>query len=164
MGDEHDLRRFVDAQESGGTYAQALEELRAGRKTTHWIWFVFPQIAGLGRSETARAYAIASVEEARAYLEHPLLGPRLRESSQALLDLEGGSARGILGEVDAAKLRSSMTLFAHAARTSSSSSGCWTGTTRASATRRPSAGSDRRRGLASPARARAGAGGPRPSA
>jgi uncharacterized protein (DUF1810 family) len=115
MSDKHDLRRFVEAQETSGTYAQALEELRAGRKTTHWIWFVFPQISGLGKSETARTYAIGSVEEARAYLEHPLLGPRLRESSQALLDLESGSARGILGEVDATKLRSSMTLFAHAA-------------------------------------------------
>jgi uncharacterized protein (DUF1810 family) len=115
MSDEHDLRRFVDAQESAGIYAQALEELRAGRKTTHWIWFVFPQVAGLGQSEMARTYAIGSIEEARAYLQHPLLGPRLRESAQALLDLEGRSARGILGEVDAKKLRSSMTLFAHAA-------------------------------------------------
>jgi uncharacterized protein (DUF1810 family) len=83
MSDEHDLQRFVDAQEDSGTYAEALEELRAVRKTTHWIWYVFPQIAGLGKSETARTYAIGSLEEARAYLEHPLLGPRLRESSQA---------------------------------------------------------------------------------
>lgn len=115
MSDEHDLRRFVEAQEGSDTYERALEELRAGRKTTHWIWFVFPQIAGLGQSEMARTYAIGSVEEARAYLEHPLLGSRLRESSQALLDLDRGSAREILGEVDATKLRSSMTLFAHAA-------------------------------------------------
>jgi uncharacterized protein (DUF1810 family) len=114
-GDPHDLRRFVDAQERSGMYAQALAELRAGQKTTHWIWFVFPQIAGLGRSETARFFALDSLEEAQAYLEHPLLGPRLRECCRALLDVGGKSAREVLGEVDAAKLRSSMTLFARAA-------------------------------------------------
>jgi uncharacterized protein (DUF1810 family) len=113
--DPHDLQRFVDAQEREGTYAQALTELRAGRKTTHWIWFVFPQIAGLGSSETARLFAIDSLEEAKAYLEHPILGPRLCECSQALLDITGRSAREILGETDATKLRSSMTLFANAA-------------------------------------------------
>jgi uncharacterized protein (DUF1810 family) len=113
--DAHDLQRFVDAQEREGTYAQALEELRAGQKTTHWIWFVFPQIAGLGRSETARFFAIDSVQEARAYLEHPLLGPRLRECTRALLAVDGKSAREILGETDATKLRSSLTLFSHAA-------------------------------------------------
>jgi uncharacterized protein (DUF1810 family) len=113
--DPHDLQRFVDAQERDGTYEQALSELRAGQKTTHWVWFVFPQIAGLGKSETARAFAIDSLEEARAYLDHPLLGPRLRESAQALLEVEGKSAPEILGETDATKLRSSMTLFALAA-------------------------------------------------
>jgi uncharacterized protein (DUF1810 family) len=113
--DPHDLQRFVDAQERGGSYRRALEELRAGRKTSHWMWFVFPQIAGLGRSEMARAFAIGSPEEARDYLEHPVLGARLRECAQALLDLDTGSAREIFGEVDALKLRSSMTLFARAA-------------------------------------------------
>jgi uncharacterized protein (DUF1810 family) len=113
--DPHDLQRFVDAQDRGGTYQRALAELRAGRKESHWMWFVFPQIAGLGRSETARRYAISSLEEARAYLEHPKLGPRLRECAQALLDVDRRSAREILGEVDALKLRSSMTLFARAA-------------------------------------------------
>jgi uncharacterized protein (DUF1810 family) len=113
--DPHDLRRFVDAQEREGTYSRALEELRAGRKTSHWVWFVFPQIAGLGRSATARLFAIDSLEEAKAYLGHPVLGARLRESSQALLEVSGRSAREILGETDATKLRSSMTLFAAAA-------------------------------------------------
>jgi uncharacterized protein (DUF1810 family) len=114
--DPHDLQRFVAAQDRGRTYERALRELRAGRKTSHWMWFVFPQIAGLGRSETARAYAIASLEEARAYLAHPVLGPRLREAAQALADLPGErDARSGLGEIDALKLRSSMTLFAAAA-------------------------------------------------
>jgi uncharacterized protein (DUF1810 family) len=113
--DPHGLQRFLDAQERAGTYEQALEELRAGQKTTHWIWFVFPQIAGLGRSATARLFAIDSLAEAEAYARHPLLGPRLRECSQALLGVSGRSAREILGETDATKLRSSMTLFAAAA-------------------------------------------------
>ena len=111
-----DLARFTRAQDAGGTYERALAELRAGRKTSHWMWFVFPQITGLGRSPTARTYAIASLQEARAYLEHPVLGPRLVECAQALADLEGGaSAERILGATDAMKLRSSMTLFARAA-------------------------------------------------
>jgi uncharacterized protein (DUF1810 family) len=109
------LHRFVDAQDAGGTYAAALSELRAGRKTSHWMWFVFPQIAGLGRSPTAQTYALASLEEARAYLEHPVLGPRLLEATRALLGVQGRTAREILGEIDAIKLRSSMTLFARAA-------------------------------------------------
>lgn len=113
-GDPHRLQRFVDAQEQGGIYRQALAELRAGRKATHWIWFVFPQIAGLGTSPMAREYAIGSLEEARAYLGHPLLGPRLRECADVLLELEGRSAPEILGEIDAVKLCSSMTLFAAA--------------------------------------------------
>jgi uncharacterized protein (DUF1810 family) len=111
-----DLQRFVDAQDRGGTYEQALRELRAGRKTSHWMWFVFPQIEGLGSSPTARRYAIASLEEARAYLAHATLGPRLLESARALADLDGEpSAQDVLGHVDALKLRSSMTLFARAA-------------------------------------------------
>ena len=115
IDDPHDLQRFVNAQDSGATYGRALAELRAGRKTTHWIWFVFPQLAGLGHSEMSRRYAISSLEEATAYLEHPLLGPRLRECAAALLRHSDLSAREILGPVDALKLRSSMTLFARAA-------------------------------------------------
>lgn len=103
------LDRFVEAQ--AGVWAQALAELKAGRKTSHWMWFVFPQIAGLGRSETARFYAIADVAEARAYLAHPLLGARLRETAAALLAHRGRSAEAMLGGIDAVKLRSSMTLF-----------------------------------------------------
>ena len=108
-----DLERFVAAQ--APVYAQALTELKLGRKASHWMWFVFPQLAGLGRSPTARYYGIASADEARAYLAHPLLGPRLRESSEALLAHRGRSAESILGPVDALKLRSSMTLFEAAA-------------------------------------------------
>jgi uncharacterized protein (DUF1810 family) len=109
-----DLQRFVEAQERDGTYARALAELRAGRKATHWMWFVFPQIAGLGQSAMSRTYAIASLAEARAYLEHPLLGPRLRKCATALLAHNDKSAATILGEIDAVKLSSSMTLFARA--------------------------------------------------
>jgi uncharacterized protein (DUF1810 family) len=113
---EHErLQRFVAAQDSGDTYEQALAELRAGRKTSHWMWFVFPQLSGLGQSEMSRRYAIASADEARAYVEHPVLGPRLIECAEALLDHEGTSAETILGAIDAVKLRSSMTLFAAAA-------------------------------------------------
>jgi uncharacterized protein (DUF1810 family) len=107
-----DLDRFVRAQDDGGTYDRALAELRAGRKATHWMWFVFPQVAGLGHSPTAQAYAIADLAEARAYLAHDVLGPRLRACCRALLDLGDVSAKQVLGEVDAMKLRSSMTLFA----------------------------------------------------
>lgn len=112
--DPYRLQRFVDAQERGGIYERALAELRAGRKTSHWIWFVFPQIAGLGHSPMAREYAIASLAEARAYLAHPVLGPRLQECAAALLPHAGTPAVAILGEVDAIKLRSSITLFARA--------------------------------------------------
>jgi uncharacterized protein (DUF1810 family) len=112
--DPFDLERFLAAQDEGGTYARALAELRAGRKTSHWMWFVFPQEAGLGQSAMSRRYAIGSLDEARAYLAHPLLGARLRECAAALLAVEGRSAVAILGEVDALKLRSSMTLFAAA--------------------------------------------------
>jgi len=111
----YDLERFVAAQDARGTYASALAELRSGRKTGHWMWFVFPQITGLGRTEMSRRYAISSLEEARAYLAHPMLGERLRECARVLLELNGGTADDVLGPVDAMKLRSSMTLFARAA-------------------------------------------------
>ena len=106
---DHDLDRFVAAQD--GVYTQALAELRRGAKTSHWMWFVFPQVAGLGHSSTARHYALAGLEEARDYLAHPVLGPRLRESCEALLGAPAGSASEVLGSVDAMKLRSSVTLF-----------------------------------------------------
>ena len=107
-----DLECFVRAQDDAGTYEQALAELRAGRKTSHWMWFVLPQLAGLGRSAMAQRYALASVEEARAYLEHPVLGARLRQCATVLLELPTGTtATSVFGGVDATKLRSSMTLF-----------------------------------------------------
>jgi uncharacterized protein (DUF1810 family) len=109
--DMRDLERFVRAQDSGGTYASALSELRAGAKRGHWMWFVLPQLSGLGRSETARAYAVSGLAEARAYLRHPVLGPRLRECADALDALDTDDPVRVLGPVDAAKLRSSMTLF-----------------------------------------------------
>ena len=112
--DPYDLERFLAAQDARGTYASAVAELRAGRKTGHWMWFVFPQIAGLGLSETSRRYAISSIDEARAYLAHPILGKRIEECARTLTELTGESARDIFGPVDATKLRSSMTLFAHA--------------------------------------------------
>jgi uncharacterized protein (DUF1810 family) len=115
MADPHELRRFIRAQDEGATYERAVAELRAGRKTSHWMWFVFPQIAGLGRSPMAQRYAIATLDEARAYLAHPLLGPRLLDCARILTELTGRTAREVLGETDAMKLRSSMTLFAHAA-------------------------------------------------
>jgi uncharacterized protein (DUF1810 family) len=108
-----DLERFVRAQDERGTYDRALAELRAGRKTGHWMWFVFPQVAGLGRSPTAQAYAIADLAEAGAYVDHDVLGPRLLECCRALLDLDDDlTAERVLGGTDAMKLRSSMTLFA----------------------------------------------------
>jgi uncharacterized protein (DUF1810 family) len=112
---DFDLERFVRAQDEGGTYARALAELRRGRKVSHWMWFVFPQLAGLGRSGTARFYAIRSLAEAEAYLAHPVLGHRLRESCTVLTGLPAASAEEVFGGVDAVKLRSSMTLFARAA-------------------------------------------------
>jgi uncharacterized protein (DUF1810 family) len=112
--DPFGLRRFVTAQDSGGTYERAADELRAGRKASHWMWFVFPQIAGLGHSPTARTYAITSLAEARAYLAHPVLGPRLAECAAILTGLSGRTAEQVFGEVDALKLRSSMTLFMRA--------------------------------------------------
>jgi uncharacterized protein (DUF1810 family) len=115
MEDPYDLQRFVTAQDSGGVYQQAVEELRRGRKTSHWMWFVFPQIAGLGQSQTSKVYAISSLAEARAYLDHPELGSRLRECAEILTTDQGRTAEQILGGIDAMKLRSSMTLFMHAA-------------------------------------------------
>jgi uncharacterized protein (DUF1810 family) len=109
-----DLQRFLDAQDAGGTYEHALAELVAGRKTSHWIWFVFPQIGGLGQSEMSRRYAIVSLDEARAYAAHPVLGERLRDCARALLRHRDRAAEEILGGIDAIKLRSSMTLFAAA--------------------------------------------------
>jgi uncharacterized protein (DUF1810 family) len=106
---DHDLERFVVAQTHA--YDRALEELRRGCKTGHWIWFVFPQVAGLGRSGMSQQYAIASLDEARAYLAHPVLGPRLRECARAVLASTDRTAEQILGPLDALKLRSSMTLF-----------------------------------------------------
>ena len=114
MSDEFDLQRFVDAQEAGDTYTQALEELRSGRKRSHWMWFVFPQIAGLGFSPTSQHFAISGLAEARAYLAHPIVGPRLAECARVLLGLEAADAHRIFGSVDAQKLQSSMTLFAAA--------------------------------------------------
>jgi len=115
MSDPYDLQRFVDAQDRGGTYDGALAELRDGRKTSHWMWFVFPQIAGLGSSPMAQRYAISSLDEARAYLAHPVLGDRLRESTRALTGLDTRSPDEVLGGIYAMKLRSSMTLFMRAA-------------------------------------------------
>jgi uncharacterized protein (DUF1810 family) len=111
MNDPFGLRRFVDAQNADGTYERALSELRHGRKLSHWMWFVFPQIAGLGHSEMSRRYALSSLEEARAYLAHPVLGSRLRECCSVLASTRGRTAEEIFGRIDAVKLRSSMTLF-----------------------------------------------------
>jgi uncharacterized protein (DUF1810 family) len=108
--DPHDLNRFVRAQEQD--YARALAEIRSGRKRTHWMWYIFPQLDGLGFSATARRYAIRSLDEARAYLEHPVLGPRLVECAEAVLAVQGRSVREIFGTPDDLKLRSCATLFA----------------------------------------------------
>jgi uncharacterized protein (DUF1810 family) len=113
VADPFDLARFVAAQD--GVYPAALAELKRGHKTSHWMWFVFPQLRGLGRSATALHFGIASLAEARAYLAHPLLGARLIEATTAVREAPGSSAEAILGAVDALKLRSSMTLFAAAA-------------------------------------------------
>ena len=113
--DDFDLQRFVTAQDAGGTYDRALAELRAGRKTSHWMWFVLPQVSGLGRSSTAQRYGLDGVAEARAYLTHPVLGPRLLECTAVIAGLPGADPVQLLGAVDAVKLRSCMTLFAAAA-------------------------------------------------
>ena len=109
----YDLERFVTAQNQGGTYDRALAELRRDRKTSHWMWFVFPQIAGLGMSATSQHYAIGSLDEARAYLAHPVLGPRLTACSRVVAD-SSASAGQIFGGIDGQKLRSAMTLFGRA--------------------------------------------------
>lgn len=106
---QHDLQRFIDAQQS--VYQQALSEITKGRKQSHWIWFIFPQMKGLGSSSNAQYYGIGSLEEANAYLAHPLLGARLIEISKALLNLPHKNARAVMGSPDDQKLRSSMTLF-----------------------------------------------------
>lgn len=111
--DPFHLSRFVQAQE--GIYDRALAEIRSGRKRSHWMWFVFPQYAGLGFSSMSQEYAIKSIEEARAYLNHPVLGPRIVECAQGVLGVEGRSAHEIFGSPDDMKLRSSATLFAHVA-------------------------------------------------
>lgn len=111
--DPFDLERFVAAQDDG-VYEEARDELRRGRKTTHWIWFVFPQIAGLGQSSTSRRFAISSLDEACAYLLHPVLGRRLVECAEIVAGTRGRTAEQIFGGVDAVKLRSSMTLFLRA--------------------------------------------------
>jgi uncharacterized protein (DUF1810 family) len=109
----YDLERFLDAKEP--VYDRVLDEIRSGRKVSHWMWFIFPQVAGLGSSSVSQRYAIASLDEARAYLAHPVLGARLRECTGLLLEGAGGSAEAIFGPIDARKLRSSMTLFQRAA-------------------------------------------------
>ncbi len=113
--DPFELARFLEAQDDAGTYERAVAELRAGRKRSHWMWFVFPQLAGLGQSAMSRRYAIASLQEARAYVEHTVLGLRLLECTSIVASLAGASAQDVFGSIDAIKLRSSMTLFAHVA-------------------------------------------------
>ena len=115
VNDSFELHRFVDTQDAGGAYASAVSELRDGRKLSHWMWFIFPQIAGLGRSPTAQRFAISGMPEAQAFRAHPVLGPRLVECARILANLPGTDAATILGPVDAQKLRSSMTLFARTA-------------------------------------------------
>lgn len=109
MAGTHDLSRFVEAQE--GIYAAALAEIGRGKKRSHWMWFIFPQLAGLGRSSTAQLYAIQSADEARAYLAHPVLGVRYRECVAAVQDLAASDPVAVFGSIDAVKLRSSLTLF-----------------------------------------------------
>jgi uncharacterized protein (DUF1810 family) len=112
VNDPYNLQRFVDAQ--NGVYDQVRSELQAGRKRGHWMWFIFPQVAGLGRSHMAELFAIASKDEAAAYLDHPILGPRLRECTELVTQVEGRTLEQILGNPDNLKFRSSMTLFAQA--------------------------------------------------
>ena len=113
MDDPYDLQRFVEAQEP--VYARVCAELRRGRKASHWMWFMFPQIRGLGHSPMAQKYAISSLAEAKAYLDHPVLGPRLRQCTQLVVDVAGRTASEIFGYPDDIKFRSSMTLFSRAA-------------------------------------------------
>ena len=138
------LERFVAAQDRGGTYEAALAELRSGRKQSHWMWFVFPQIAGLGRSDTARFYSLSGLDEARDYLAHPVLGPRLIECAKALLSLSGSDPAAVMGATDSQKLRSSMTLFPTPPTTQAGrpSRRCSTSSTRAPRTTPHSVGYD----------------------
>jgi uncharacterized protein (DUF1810 family) len=115
LTDPYDLERFVRAQDDHGTYDDAVAELRRGQKSSHWMWFVFPQLAGLGRSATSRRYAISSLDEARDYLRHAVLGPRLLTCAGLVVGTQGRSAVEIFGGIDAVKLHSSMTLFHRAA-------------------------------------------------
>jgi uncharacterized protein (DUF1810 family) len=115
MDDPYDLGRFVAAQDADGTYDRAVSELRRGHKTSHWMWFVFPQIVGLGHSVQSRTFAISCLEEARHYLHHLVLGPRLIECTGIVAETQGRSAAQIFGVIDAQKLHSSMTLFMRAA-------------------------------------------------
>jgi uncharacterized protein (DUF1810 family) len=114
MADPYNLQRFVDAQST--VYERVLGELRAGQKRSHWIWFIFPQIAGLGYSPTAQFYAIQSLREAEAYLQHPVLGPRVRECTAIVNEIESRSISAIFGSPDDLKFRSSMTLFVRATK------------------------------------------------
>ena len=114
MHDPFNLARYVEAQDRGDSYKQALREIRDGAKRSHWIWWVFPQLRGLGGSPTSKEYSINSIDEARAYLQHPVLGPRLRDAIQAMIDHVGVSATAIL-QWDDVKFRSSLTLFMRAA-------------------------------------------------
>lgn len=113
MTDPHDLQRFLDAQ--APVYATVCEELRAGRKRSHWMWYIFPQLQGLGISPMVQRYAIASLDEAKAYLAHPVLGARLRECASLVAGVEGRSIENIFGYPDDMKFRSCMTLFSRAA-------------------------------------------------
>ena len=113
--DPYNLQRFADAQ--GPVYEQVLRELRSGRKAGHWMWFIFPQIAGLGYSPTAQRFAISGRTEAERYLQHPVLGPRLAECTRLVNEVQGRAIEDILGDIDALKFRSSMTLFAKVAKT-----------------------------------------------
>ena len=115
MTDSQGLERFTAAQDDGGTWGRAVDELASGEKRTHWMWFVFPQIAGLGQSPTARFYAIRDLAEADAYLRHPVLGPRLVRAAEIVETAPADTAESLLGGIDAVKLRSSMTLFARVA-------------------------------------------------
>jgi uncharacterized protein (DUF1810 family) len=115
--DPHNLARFVQAQER--SYAHALAEIKRGRKESHWMWYIFPQFLGLGHSETSRRYSIKSVAEAKTYLQHPILGPRLVECCEATVAVEGRSAHQIFGSPDDLKLNSCATLFAHVSPTGS---------------------------------------------
>ena len=114
MDSAFDLQRFVTAQDANGSYNHAVAELTRGRKTSHWMWYVFPQVAGLGRSSMSQKYAISSLDEAKAYLEHPVLGARLTEVTRIVADTDSRDPEDIFGMIDAQKLQSCMTLFLRA--------------------------------------------------